>query len=125
MTSLETGKERRQFTRYEIDTGGFALVRSGDTEVLGTIKNISAGGLSLSHIDDCKKIAELSSLAINLISEKLYAQEFKGRSIWNSNEESGFSTSRVNMKCCGIAFEQPNSEMLTQQNQFITTLNGK
>jgi hypothetical protein len=125
MTSTETMKDRRQHRRYDPDSGGFALIRSDDTEVLGSIKNISAGGLSLSHIDDCQEVAELSSLAINLISEKLYAQEFKGKSIWNSNEEASFSTSRVNMKCCGIAFEQLNNEMQTQLNQFITALNGR
>ena len=125
MTSTETMKDRRQHRRYDLDSGGFALIRSDDTEILGSIKNISTGGLSLSHIDDCEGLAELSRLAINLISEKLYAQEFKGRSVWNSNEESGFSTSRVNMRCCGIAFEQLNSEMRTQLNEFITSLSGK
>ena len=111
MTSSETCRDRRQHRRYDIDSGGFAMIRSGDTEVLGSIKDISAGGLSLSHIDDCNEIAEHSSLAINLVSEKLYAEKIPGKSIWSSKEEDGFTTSRVNMRCCGIAFEQLNSEM--------------
>ena len=125
MTSTETYRDRRQHKRYTLDSGGFALIHANDTEVLGTIKNISAGGLSLSHIDDCEEIAEHSSLAINLISEKLYAEQIPGKSIWSSKEEGGFTTSRVNMRCCGIAFEQLNSEMRAQLNEFITSLSDK
>jgi hypothetical protein len=125
MTSTETYRDRRQHKRYTLDSGGFALIHANDTEVLGTIKNISAGGLSLSHIDDCEEIAEHSSLAINLISEKLYAEQILSKSIWSSKEEGGFTTSRVNMKCCGIAFEQLNNEIRDQLNEFITSLSDK
>ena len=118
-------KDRRQHRRYDINSGGFAMIRSGDTEVLGSIKDISAGGLSLSHIDDCNEITERSSLAIDLISEKLCAEQFSGRSIWSKKEKSGFTTTRVNMRCCGIAFEQLNNEMRAQLNEFITSLSGK
>ena len=125
MTSTETMKDRRQHKRYALDSGGFALIQANDTEVLGSIKDISAGGLSLSHIDNCEEITELLSLHISLISEKLYAEKIQGWSIWSSKEEGGFTTSRVNMRCCGIAFEQLNNEMRAQLNEFITSLNGR
>ncbi|MHC4930246.1 MAG: PilZ domain-containing protein, partial [Planctomycetota bacterium] len=91
----------------------------------GTIKNISAGGLGLSHIDNCEEITELSSLYINLISEKLYSEKIQCRSIWSSKEEGGFTTSRVHIRCSGIAFEQLNNKMRAQLNEFITSLNGR
>ena len=122
---METGKDRRQHRRYDIDSGGFALIRSDDTEVLGSIKNISTGGLSMSHIDGCEEIAELSTIAINLISDKHCAEKFNGKNIWSKREEGDFASSRIKMKCCGIAFEQLNNETLDQLNDFISTLNIK
>ena len=125
MTLTESIIDRRQHKRYALDSGGFALIQANDTEVIGTIKDISAGGLSLSHIDNCEEITQLSSFYINLISEKLYSEKIQCRSIWSSKEEGGFTTSRVHMRCCGIAFEQLNNKMRAQLNEFITSLNGR
>jgi c-di-GMP-binding flagellar brake protein YcgR len=123
MTTIATEKERRQHKRYDIDSGGFALIRSNGSEVLGSIKDISAGGFSLTHIDDCVDMAELSSLAISLISEKSCFEQFcSGRSIWSKREESQFNETKVKMRCCGVEFEQLNNEKQTQLNQFIDSL---
>ena len=125
MDSIATGKDRREHERYDVDSGGFALIRSDDTEVLGSIKDISAGGLSLSHIDDCGNIPELSALAIDLISEKLCAEHFNGQSIWSKSVEDDFSTAMVKMKCCGIQFGQLDTELRLQLNNFIESLSKK
>ena len=82
MTSITTGKDRRQHKRYEIAGGGFALLQFNGAEVLGSVKDISTGGLSLSHIDDNEKINGLSSININLISKKTCYEHFTGRNIW-------------------------------------------
>ena len=123
MTSITTEKDRREHKRYDIDSGGFALIRSNGSEVLGSIKDISAGGFSLTHIDDCEDMAELSSLAISLISEKSCFEQFcSGRSIWSKREENQFSETKVKMRCCGVEFEQLNNEKQIQLNQFIDSL---
>ena len=123
MTSIE--KDRRQHRRYEIASGGFALLQANDREVLGSIKNISAGGLSLSHIDDNVQIDELSRISINLISEKTYSRQLRGRNLWSKKEDGDFATSMVKMKCRGIKFEQLDNEMRIQLDQFIDSLNIK
>ena len=125
MDSITAGKDRREHERYEVDSGGFALIRSDDTEVLGSIQDISAGGLSLSHIDDSGNIPELSSLAIDLISEKLCAEHFNGKSIWSKSVEDEVSTAMVKMKCCGIQFEQLDNELRLQLLNFIESLSIK
>jgi hypothetical protein len=126
MTSIAAEKDKRQHKRYDIDSGGFALIRSNGTEVLGSIKDISAEGLSLTHIDDCADIAELSSLTICLISEESCLEEFcDGRSIWSKREENDFSDAKVKMRCCGVEFEQLNNEKQIQLNQFIDTFQTK
>ncbi len=79
----------------------------------------------MSHMDGCAEMAEHSSIAINLISDKHCAEKFNGINIWSYREEDGFASSRVKMKCCGVAFEQLNNEMRDQLNEFITSLNLK
>ena len=125
MTSIATGKDRRQYKRYDIASGGFALLKANDTEVLGSIKDISAGGLSLSHIEDNEEINELSIFSINLISEKNSIKQLNGRSLWSEREENFFATSIVKMKRRGIEFEQLNNEKRAQLNEFISSLNKK
>ena len=98
MASTATIIERRQHKRYALDSRKFTLIQANDTDLLGTIKNISAGGLSLTYIDNYLEIIELSSLHINLISENIYAEKIQSRSIWSSKEEGGFTTSRVHMR---------------------------
>jgi len=125
MASEATGIDRRQHKRYDIASGGFALLRSNGTEVLGLIKDISTGGLSLSHIDDNREINELSRVAIKLISKKNCYERFSGRSIWSKKEEGNFATATVKMKHRGVEFEQLNNEMQLQLNEFITSLEIK
>ena len=90
MTSIATGKDRRQHKRYEIAGGGFALLQLNDEEVLGSIKDISTGGLSLSHIDNNEETNGLPSIDINLISKKTCYEHFTGRNIWGKKESGGF-----------------------------------
>ena len=123
MTSIE--KERRQHKRYDVASGGFALVQFNGTEVLGSIKDISNGGLSLSHIDDNVEIIELCGISINLISETSYTRQLRGRNLWSKKEDSDFATSMVKMKCRGIKFEQLDNNMRIQLGEFIDTLNKK
>ena len=123
MTSIV--KDRRQNSRYEIASGGFALLQFNGTEVLGSIKNISAEGLSLSHVDDNVQIDELSRISINLISEKTYTRQLRGRNLWSKKEDSDFATSIVKMKCRGIKFEQLDNNMRVQLGEFIDTLSIK
>ena len=122
MTSMTTGKDRRQHERYDIASGGFALLQSNETEVLGSIKDISAGGLSLSHIDENEDIHNFSRITINLISEKTCYEHFTGKNIWSKRERGGFTATSVKMKQCGIEFEQLNNEMQLQLNEFIDSL---
>jgi hypothetical protein len=125
MTSIATEKDRRQYKRYNITSGGFALLQFDDTEVLGSIKDISAGGLSLSHIDDNVEINELSRISINLISERSCNKQLHGRNLWSKKEDGAFTTSMVKMKRRGVEFEQLDNKMLIQLSEFIDTLNKK
>jgi hypothetical protein len=67
------------------------MLQFDDTEVLGSIKDISDGGLSLSHIDDNVEINELSRISINLISEISCNKLLHGRNLWSKKEDGAFT----------------------------------
>ncbi len=120
LNSSETDKRRHK--RYKLASGGFALLQAKDNEVLGSIVDISDGGLCLLHIDGAESILEDSPVAINLISDDIYYKQFSGRSIWSKKEKGGFSTALVKMKRRGIQFEDLSQKMQGQISKFIDSL---
>ncbi len=122
MISQETADEKRQHKRYDISSGAFALLKWNGSEVLGSIKDISAGGLSLAHIADNEDIKDLSRITVNLISGKICRENFTGRNIWCINEENDFSSAMVKMKRRGIEFQGLSSDMRLQLEEFIDSL---
>ena len=121
MTPEKQGIERRQHKRYDVASGAFALLKWNDSELLGSIKDISTGGLCLSHIDNNEDLKAPSKLIVNLISDKNCYENFIGRNIWSLKEEGGFTTARVNMRCCGLEFWQLNEEGQLQIEEFISS----
>ncbi len=125
MVKQELGNDKRQHKRYNITNGAFALLKWNGAEVLGAIKDISSGGLCLSHIDENENLQNLTSLTVNLISENTCHENFLGRCIWNQKEEDRFATSRVKMKRCGIAFRQLDDIQQQQLREFISCIEEK
>jgi hypothetical protein len=119
MKAAEEQKNERKHKRYDIASGAFALLKWNGTEVLGSIKDISRGGLSLSHIDGDEDLEALARITVNLISDKFCYENFIGRSIWSKKEEGAFTTAMVKMKRCGIEFGQNNEEKQLQLKEFI------
>jgi hypothetical protein len=81
MSKNDEKKEQRQNKRYDIKSGAFALLKSDDMEILGSIQDISSGGISFSHVDEHKEINEPSRLTVNLISKKICYENFPSRNI--------------------------------------------
>ncbi len=119
MKVTEKKKDERKHKRYDIASGAFALLKWNGAEVLGSIKDISRGGLSLSHIDDDENLEALARITVNLISEKVCYENFIGRSIWSKKKEGAFTTAMVKMKLCGIEFGQIDEEKQLQLKEFI------
>ena len=122
MTFIEQEKDKRQHKRYDISSGAFALLKWNGSEVLGSIKDISTGGLCLSHIDDNEDLEALSRIRVKLISEKICYENFIGRDLCTTNKEDDFTTAMVKMKRRGIEFGRLNDELQLQLKEFINTL---
>ena len=125
MASIKKDNNRRKHKRYNIGNGGFALLRNHGKEVLGSIRDISSGGLCLSYMDEEDTIDNNSRITINLVAENIYYEKYSGRSIWSQKEKDGFSTALVKMKSRGIQFEHLSEKMQAQLNKFIDWLMNK
>jgi hypothetical protein len=112
---------KRKHKRYNIKSGAFALLKSDEFEILGSIKDISTGGLCLSHIDENKKLNG-SEITVNLISENKCYENFPGRNVWNNEEDGGFMAAMVKMRRRGLKFEYLNPDKELELQKFIDAL---
>lgn len=115
---------KREHNRHIIQNDVFVLLRQNDFEILGSIQDISDGGLCLFHIDENEVIDDNSLLSIQLISDKV-SEQFNGKSVWSKKEEGGFATALVKMKHRGIKFEKLNEKMQAQLEEFIEYMINK
>lgn len=113
---------KREHKRYNINSGAFVLLKSEEVEILGSIKDISSGGLSMSHIDENKEFNGSDKISVNLISENTCCENFSSRTIWNSVEDGGFMAAMVKMRRRGVKFEHLNSEKEIELKKFIDAL---
>ena len=112
---------KREHKRYNINSGAFVLLKSEEVEILGSIKDISSGGLSMSHIDENKELNG-SKISVNLISEDICYENFSSRTIWNSVEDGGFMAAMVKMRRRGVKFEHLNPDKEIELKKFIDAL---
>jgi len=124
MSKDDQSQNNRNHKRYNIKSGAFALLKSDEVEILGSIKDISVGGLCLSHIDECEEFNG-SEIKVNLISEKDCYENFPSKAIWNKQEDGGFMAAMVKMRRRGIQFEHLTPEKQIQLNEFIDLLTKK
>ena len=113
---------KREHKRYNINSGAFVLLKSKEVEILGSIKDISSGGLSMSHIDENKEFNGSDKISVNLISENTCCENFSSRTIWNSVEDGGFMAAMVKMRRRGVKFENLSSDKEIELKKFIDAL---
>jgi hypothetical protein len=113
---------KRKHKRYNINSGAFVLLKSEEVEILGSIKDISSGGLSMSHIDENKELNGSDKISVNLISENTCCDLFSSRTIWNSVEDGGFMAAMVKMRRRGVKFEHLNPDKEIELKKFIDAL---
>lgn len=111
MMETETGsRERRGHKRFKAKNCTIA-VRSK----LGSIIDISMGGLSFSYIDTGEWPKDIPSLAIIFGSDDLCLDEFPLRIISDCSLSKGMSM----MRRCGVQFGELSRKQLSQLEHFI------
>jgi hypothetical protein len=124
MTEKDDDQEQRRHKRYNIKSGAFALLKSNDLEILGSIKDISSHGICLAHIDENQELKD-DKITVNLITEDACYEDFPSKNIWDREEEGGFIAAMVKMKRRGVRFEELSKEKQLQLDDFIETMTKK
>ncbi len=124
MTEKDDYQEQRRHKRYSINSGAFALLKSDDIEILGSIKDVSSGGICLAHIDENLELKG-DKITVNLISEDTCYENFPSKKIWDREEEGGFIAAMVKMKRRGVQFGQLSKEKQLQLDDFIKAMSKK
>jgi len=121
MSSKENSQEQRRYKRHSTKSGAFALLKSGDLEILGSVKDISSDGICLTHIDENREFNDSPSITVNLITENIYYENFPSKNLWAIEEEGKFVAARVKMRRRGIQFTELTQEKQLQLDEFIKT----
>ena len=121
MSKKENSQEQRRYKRHSTKSGAFALLKSQDLEILGSVKDISNDGICLTHIDENQEFDEPSSIMVNLITEDTCYENFPSKNLWAIEEEAGFVAARVKMRRRGIQFGELTQEKQFQLDEFIRT----
>jgi hypothetical protein len=124
MTEKDDDQEQRRHKRYNIKSGAFALLKSNDMEILGSIKDVSNGGICIAHIDENQELKG-AKITVNLISDDTCYEDFPSKKIWDREEEGGFIAAMIKMKRRGVQFEQLSKEKQLQLDDFIKTMTQK
>ena len=111
--------------RFEVKEGAFASIKN-DFIKLGTIKDISKGGLAFTYIVDKDRISESFWIDILFRHEDFYLKDVPAKKIFDFYVEEKVLFSSLIQKQVGVQFGDLESHQLDQLNHFINhyTIDG-
>jgi hypothetical protein len=117
MADMKTQNQRRKHKRFEVQDGAFVLL-GPDSNKLGSIKNVSLGGLSFSHKARKSASSELYELDIFFIGQDFYLEQVPFRAVWDlATKENPFSS--ITMRRAGVKFGDLTHSQLSRLEYFI------
>jgi c-di-GMP-binding flagellar brake protein YcgR len=111
--------ERRQYERHKLSSDVIVLLQSENVELLGTLEDISLGGMRMKHIDDNETSLPSPEVEIDFLVDEPGDHGYLGKNIWNMHQKSEFSVSNVDMKQRGVKFKKLSKIQIEQLNEFI------
>ena len=121
MNSIRTTKERRRYKRYRFMGGGIALIPLQSATVLGSIKDISVGGVGVTYIDEGITLNESSVLKADMLENKFYCKEINCKNVWDRKVENDYPLITVKMRQGGLEFAELSPDQLSQIKNLIKT----
>ena len=87
--------------------------------LLGSIRDISIGGVGVTYIDEGAKLNESSGLKADMLEDKLYCKEIQCKSVWDREVVNDFPLITVSMRQGGLQFVDLSPDQLSQLKGFI------
>lgn len=119
MNNQKAIDERRQYKRYRFLGGGIALIPLQSATVLGSIRDISIGGVGVTYIDDDAKLNEFSELKADMMEENFYCKEIHCKNIWDKAIVNDLPVITAKMRQSGLQFINLSPDQLSQLKGFI------
>jgi hypothetical protein len=113
-----SGFDKRKHRRFQIQDDAFAAIRS-ETSKLGTLENISRGGLAFRYVADEEQI--LGSFEMDIFSreKKFYLKSVPFRAISDSYIDDHVPFSTLTMSQCRGQFGKLTHDQMSMLDYFL------
>ena len=110
--------ERRKHQRFRVREGVF-VVLGPDSNKIGTIMDISMGGLAYNYLEDLfDEEDKFSELNIFFAEESLYLKKIKFQVVADQQPPK-IPFSSINLRRCGVRFDNLNPSQTSELEHFI------
>ena len=116
--------ERRDHQRLEVTNGVTAVLITSLPEVIGSVVDISMGGVKITYHEQKNTNLEFSKLKVDLISDDRFVEAIPCKSAWNCKADDYALHGSGDLRQCGIEFLDltPNQAFLLKG--FISRYTG-
>jgi len=115
---MEEMKERRAHKRFKANEDTFIVAKNGSSK-LGTIKDISKGGLALRYIVNGDYLPESFWVDIFNRAENFYLKNIPAKKIFDVNIYGKVPFSTLIQKQVGVQFGDMEHDQMDQLDYFI------
>jgi c-di-GMP-binding flagellar brake protein YcgR len=106
--------DRRQFKRALASQGATAVLITSSPEVIGSIVDISMGGVKITYHNQKDTDLDYSELKVDLISDDRFVEAIPCKNAWDREAEVVLPHEAGDLRQCGIEFMEltPNQAFL-------------
>jgi len=109
--------DRRVNKRAKLDVLVVGILNSAEPEIMGSVVDISLGGVKLSYSEQVGPQATFQT--IDLIAGDSHIGEIPCRKIWEYHEATNSFLNVMDGKHCGIKFDTLSPDQIFQLRSFI------
>ena len=96
--------ERREHKRSPVPNGVTAVLITSAPEVIGSVLDISMGGVKIAYHEQKNTNLHFSDLKVDLISDDRFVEAIPCKNTWNYEANDGPLHGSGDLRECGIAF---------------------
>jgi hypothetical protein len=109
--------ERRLHERFNVESLVIGILTSDEPELIGSVIDISLGGVKFSYNKQTKAPASYQS--IDLIADDCCMEEIPCKNTWEDKIETYSFSKLTDLKQCGIQFENLTPDQIFLLRSFI------
>lgn len=96
--------DRREHKRSLVTNGVTAVLIASSPEVIGSVIDISMGGIQIAYHEQKNTNINLSQLKVDLISDDRFVEAIPCKNAWNCKPMDSALSAAGNLRQCGIEF---------------------